>query len=353
MDNDDDVGFVIFRNVYCAETSSVVTTAGEGQQWHESLFVKSSILQAALDAVAKGYFNKGHIPETGTQWMPGTQWMTPTQDTLSSVFRREITPPHLFLFHHRTALKEYAAKHADSSDHVNALLRYADEMYGADFQEAEKLFRRGLVTQRHLLKLFVPNEIVVSGSRGLYAAFVVQKWPVLGAGNSLSLACWSWHTNGSHWVRKTRGLSVQSVDGEARITELLAYPLRFADPEIVSLLELRGAKLWHLRNQSHVQYTGWNISRDQYYVGFFRISFGWTAILIVAKPDSRFMIDHKVYKKMHQYADAFTFDVAEANYLYDRRPSFVTNSYPRSNDVFLLLPPDTYGFYLTEKKWST
>jgi hypothetical protein len=208
-------------------------------------------------------------------------------------------------------------------------------------------------SQRHLLKLFVPNEIVVSGSCGLYAAFVVQKWPVLGAANSLSLVCWSWHTNGSHLVRKTRGLSVQSVDEEARITELLAYPLRFADSKIVKLLEIRGEKLWGLRNQSHVQYTGWNISRDQYYVGFFRISFGWTAILIVAKPDSRFMIDHKVYKKMHQYADAFTFDVAEANYLYDRRPSFVTNSYPRSNDVFLLLPPDTYGFYLTEKKWST
>jgi hypothetical protein len=64
------------------------------------------------------------------------------------------------------------------------------------------------------------------------------------------------------------------------------------------------------------------------------------------------MIDHQIYRKMHQRADGFTFESPSTQYQYDRRPDTISKTASAPQDVFLLLPPDTYGFYLTEKKWS-
>lgn len=63
------------------------------------------------------------------------------------------------------------------------------------------------------------------------------------------------------------------------------------------------------------------------------------------------MIDHKTYRKMHSNASAFQFVETAATYPFDQFPEYLTTETKPSNKSLLLLPPDTYGFYLNEKKW--
>jgi SpoVK/Ycf46/Vps4 family AAA+-type ATPase len=63
------------------------------------------------------------------------------------------------------------------------------------------------------------------------------------------------------------------------------------------------------------------------------------------------MIDHTIYRKMHNNALAFNFTKPETTHLFDHMPAFVTLEEEPSTDTLLLLPPDIHGFYLNEKKW--
>lgn len=63
------------------------------------------------------------------------------------------------------------------------------------------------------------------------------------------------------------------------------------------------------------------------------------------------MIDHKIYRKMHQYAHAFQFERPTTTYPFDRMPAYLSAEQEPSDTSFLLMPPDIHGFYLNEKKW--
>ena len=63
------------------------------------------------------------------------------------------------------------------------------------------------------------------------------------------------------------------------------------------------------------------------------------------------MIDHRTFHRMHPDSKAFRFDNPD-RLPFDPRPSRVSLETTGSQDLHLLLPPDTYGFYFTEKKWS-
>ena len=63
------------------------------------------------------------------------------------------------------------------------------------------------------------------------------------------------------------------------------------------------------------------------------------------------MIDHKVYRKMHEYAKAFHFDRPDTTHRFDQMPAYLSVEQEPSATSFLLLPPDIHGFYLNEKKW--
>ena len=63
------------------------------------------------------------------------------------------------------------------------------------------------------------------------------------------------------------------------------------------------------------------------------------------------MIDHKIYHKMHQYAQAFTFKRPTRTHLFDRWPAYLEVEQEPPYLSLLLMPPDVHGFYLNEKKW--
>jgi SpoVK/Ycf46/Vps4 family AAA+-type ATPase len=54
---------------------------------------------------------------------------------------------------------------------------------------------------------------------------------------------------------------------------------------------------------------------------------------------------------MHGDARAFTFERPEVTHAFDTMPAYLNIEQEPSQDCIMLLPPDTYGFHLNEKKW--
>ncbi len=161
------------------------------------------------------------------------------------------------------------ANHPDALSHVRALLEYTSEVYGTDYQEADELFSKALVTRQHLVKLFPPNELVFTYTDGQPTAYVVRTWPTINSDGHLLLDCWSWKSDGKIFIREKNSLKVlapQFDDEQIEIRRLSVLPLAYKSSDVRSHLELRGRKHWSLRSQSYVSYAGWNISHDQYYV---------------------------------------------------------------------------------------
>lgn len=63
------------------------------------------------------------------------------------------------------------------------------------------------------------------------------------------------------------------------------------------------------------------------------------------------MIDHGIYRKMHERALAFKFDKPKLTHSFDRLPAYLKIEQKPSDISILLLPPHIHGFYLNEKKW--
>lgn len=258
LNNEDDVAFIIVRETYCSKGALSLSHTPLSEVWYENIWLKSMPLRSALTSTACCYINN---PSR-------SQYETTTTNKTSLVATREIDSPYLFLYHHRDRLGEYTANHPDALSHIRALLNYANDVYGADYREADELLSKGLVTNRHLIKLFVPNELVFTYTDGEPTAYVVRQWPTKNKDGSLRLECWSWKSNGSKFVRHTTFLRVATTifdEEQIEIQRLHVSPLIYQSPETRSNLELRGEKHWSLGSQKYVSYTGWNTSHDQYY----------------------------------------------------------------------------------------
>ena len=251
------IAFVIFRRANC--WSAMDTSQSEGMVWPESIYVTSSILRSALNAVAGCYIHQVHQTDSPHQTDPFNQTDPDNKN--------EIFAPHLFLFHHRSLLTKYAADHVEAASHINALLHYTSERYGAAFQEADAFFKLGFVFPQHLTKLFMPNDIVVTTKHGFPVAYALSVWPVVQKDGLVKLDCWSWQMDGSGLARRRTKLSIPPLETQSvRIQKLNVYPLRYAPQELLIRLQHQGNKHWNLRYQSLVSYKGWNVSRDQFYV---------------------------------------------------------------------------------------
>ncbi|KAI4117399.1 MAG: hypothetical protein LQ345_002363 [Seirophora villosa] len=335
MDNDTDgTAFVVIRTVKCSETSVLRAIAGGPLRWTEAIHMKSRLLQEAIGSVATCYFQPIIAEEKQMNDPYDGSSNNPSGDNKSSSKRNQIDPADLFIFHHRALLKEYASTHPETSPYISALLAYTLERFGAEYEKADNLFACGIVDQEHILHLFKPNDVIVSRTHGKPAALVLQDWPRLDSTDRVMLTCWSFQTDGWGFARRRDGLSILPIAANTvNIQDLAAYPLRFATKDMQGSIRDRGRKYWALRIATQITYKGWNVARDQFY------------------PGARFMVDHKIHKKMHENAKAFNFERPETTRALDRMPAYLDVDDEPSETSFLLLPPAIHGFYLNEKKW--
>jgi len=259
----DNIALVIIRTVQCSAASVLLARSGVPPEWTESVYMKSKIVKNAMQQIATCYFQP--IVSGQDDYFPHIASSPHPYESLSYEHNR-IEPVDLFHFHHHRLLNNYTLKHPESKQHIGAFSHYMDNRYRTEFAEAESLFARGLVTPAHILKLFKPNELVVSGTYGRPAAFVVQEWPNLKDG-WVTITCWSFQTDGSRFARKQTILSIPPIGSEPKdIKTLTAYPLRYAAPEVQESIRAQGKKQWELRNATQVTYRGENVKRDQYFV---------------------------------------------------------------------------------------
>lgn len=263
MDNDeDDIAFVVIRTVECSEASVMMARANGSLHWTEAIYMKSKISKTALRQTATCYF----------QTPPNDHYVFSNRQTSSDLKKslydqNQISPAKLFLFHHDHSLAAYAVEHPETKDHINALLDYMRNKYNKQFTDAENHFARGQVTRACLLYLFKPNDLILSGTYGRPAAFVLQEWPKLSSDGWVTLNCWSFQTDGSGFARKQSMLKIPPIElTETDIQKLVAYPLRFASPKLREMIRIRGEKQWKLRNATQIAYKGWNVTRDQFFV---------------------------------------------------------------------------------------
>ncbi|KAK3175194.1 hypothetical protein OEA41_002440 [Lepraria neglecta] len=322
MEENSDIAFIIIRRCQCP---------GRAQFRYEETYITSSTLRSALHAVAQCYISRLPKKRYGS---PNDRNMPKSLPPLDA--EQILQEPYLFLYHHRFPLQRYTAANPEAAAHVNALLAYASRTYGQSYREADSLFQRGVITREHELTIYVPNDIVVEFDRDLGepVAYVVRRWAALADDGNLDLDCWYWKMDGVGLARRRRKCVLPRVseNTEFEIGSLTMVPLRFVNSDISLRLALRGQKHWSLRKQSYVSYKGWNKSKDQFY------------------PDSRFMIDHRTFHRIHPDSKAFRFDKPD-RLPFDPRPPYVSLEAAGSQDLYLLLPPDTHGFYFTEKKW--
>lgn len=267
MGNDtDDTAFAIIRTIECSQASVLMARAGSLPRWTEDIYMKSQVSKNALQQIATCYFQP--IQKTQYNDHPISLAKNTSFTTKAPISQNQIIPADLFLFHHREALENHIANHADSKQHIGALLDYTKFRFGSEFADADGFFANGLVTQAHVLYLFKPNELVISGTYGRPAAFVLQQWPEMDRDGWVTLRCWSFQTDGSGFARKSSTISVPPLGSETTsIQNLVAYPLRFAAPELRKMIRSRGEKHWQLRTATQVTYKGWNVRKDQYFVG--------------------------------------------------------------------------------------
>jgi hypothetical protein len=265
-DDTDGIAFVVIRTVECSEALVLKVLSGGPLRFTEAIYAKSKIAINALQQITTCYFQTPSDETKASYYGPGSPM--PREETAQ--YRRNcIDPADLFFFHHRDAIRTYPLKYPESKLHLGALLEYVDDRYGKEFAEAESLFAAGLVTQAHISKLFKPNALVISGTYGRPAAFVVLEWPkVVSEGGWLTLTCWSFQNDGTGFARKQSVLSILPIESKTtRIQDLPVYPLQYAAPELRELIRARGEKQWAHRTTTQVTYKGWNVKADQYFVG--------------------------------------------------------------------------------------
>lgn len=273
MENDTDgIDYVVIRTVECSEASVLMVRAGGPIRWTEALYTKSKASKNALQEIATCYFRPVSVQKIDTH---SPYYLTKSsRDTTPPFEQNRIIPADLFLFHHRQSLKNYALEQPESREHIEDLLEYLDNRFGTEFAEANSLFVRGLVTQEYILSLFKPNELVMGGTYGRPAAFMLQEWPELNNDGWVTLKCWSFQTDGSGFARKRSVLSIPPIDTKTmKIQDLIAYPLHFATAELQDSIRSRGERQWALRNATHITYNGWNVGRDQFFVSLKHILF--------------------------------------------------------------------------------
>lgn len=254
-----DIAFVVIREHHCAKKfASASNTAHAHGKYRsnaspETISIVSQSLLKAFAQVATCHLDEGGFHDE----FP----------------RPEMAAPYYFLYHHRSHLLQLAQSlqplnsgQSGTSTKIMALLNYIDEAEGERFQEADELSKQGKINRRHYQKLFLPNDIVIVQNKNGLSACVIHEWPQP-TQEGLNLTCWSWHLQGK-WLQRKQEDWVLSVISRAEIPiqDLKVYPLRYASPDVVDRLRLRGQKYWNLRHQTFVSYSGEDFLDEQHHV---------------------------------------------------------------------------------------
>jgi hypothetical protein len=234
-----EISFVVFKEHLCVEDPQAqlpwrahqrkAQSASEISPRAERLHVVSDLLQKALNHVAVCSEPESRISSTGA---------------------REMAAPYLFLYHHRAQLSQYGEKATGiMKQNIMVLLDFLQSDYGAEYREADVEFSKGILSQKHIEKLFRPNEIVIEKSEGRDMAYVVDDWPEI-VDKQMQVLCWTWQYDGVSLQRQYTTLTVNlPLPEDFTIDKLSFCPIYAANDITINELRKRGRKFWEMKDQ--------------------------------------------------------------------------------------------------------
>lgn len=155
---------------------------------------------------------------------------------------------------------QFAERLGEHLEFAIGLVNFMEETFSDEYKEADALFDAGMVNEFHLPKLLGPDTVLVTKEQGHHHAYTLENFHV----HDKRVLCWAWKFNGRFWkYRSTIYVKWPSTLHEIPITELSIYPLRYATPDIQSLLKNRGCQFWSIRNGKYVSYAPDGTMRDQ------------------------------------------------------------------------------------------
>ncbi|KAL3456759.1 hypothetical protein BJX64DRAFT_32952 [Aspergillus heterothallicus] len=221
---------------------------------------------------------------------------------------------------------------------LDKLFEYMRWSNAPEYQDADELFAKGLITVRHLAKLCGPNEILVTNVSSHPRAYMVRT-PPASSTVPLSLEAWSWEFDGQFYKKNKKIVlswpSAYPADAEIPITSLDVYPLRYAPAGVEKKLRARGEIFWQHRNPSLAGYDSPN------------------RILEIQMGTPRYMVDARTYREMHPNLEVGS-DSEDDSDNPEREEldlEAMSRQEPPDGPFVLLLPHEIRGFGFNDKKW--
>ncbi len=284
----DPTAFIVYRESYCAadgaekDPARPSTIPPGAEPVRDIIFIVSEQLQGAFQRLSR------FAPDDGAYGRPQRDNGCSPRPRPPQLSASPAEYSRYFFYHHRDAIHQAVTTDPCGGD-VKSLLTHLLDSPDPMYAKCGILFGQGLVTPETLPWLFQPNEVVVCNSGLGEVAYVLRDCPVLvgGAGSdSVELACWNWGYDGRSLRRKEETVAVTAPRGNpVPITQLSAYPLRYADERTRLRLFERGSRFWALRNPAHVSYEGPDYNGERIYVG--------SHFLISVPSTSRFVLTER------------------------------------------------------------
>lgn len=162
---------------------------------------------------------------------------------------------HHFYFYRRDGHIGMSGLGQSELDQIEMFRQFMEQTFGTEYSEADGLFNRSRVTERHLRKLYRPGEILVTHQDEDPVAYEVQSSYEDESGQ-VSLVCRSWDFDGSFYqTTRTLQLSWPMSETETDIKDLKIYPLCFDGNDLAERLRRRGETFWQCRQRKYVAYS--------------------------------------------------------------------------------------------------
>lgn len=247
-----DISMVVFREHVCRKMAPIVDQPhglelGNSAR-NERLLIVSQLLREAINELATCR------PDT------------PEYTSLDV----EMDAPYNFLYHHRKQIAEQLENgEEETREHIALLHNFLEHNYGKEYSEADEQFKNGIVNQKHLNKLFKPNQVIIHEAKGTPTARVLSGWPFRldDDASKVYLNTWSWDFDGRRLTRSPI-TEILQLGGKRSIpiTQLEFYPSAYASQDILQKLVDRGRKFWSMKEKYFACYSGWDAHHDQFFV---------------------------------------------------------------------------------------
>ncbi|KAK4040164.1 hypothetical protein C8A01DRAFT_35852 [Parachaetomium inaequale] len=252
-------------------------------------------------------------------------------------------PHFLFYVHHKAFVELADSSNLDEFDSqcIKLLCSWVLDNCKEDWDEADSLFARGKITAKHFDKLFRPGELVIQQlNHGIAQVHKVAPYPWTYEHDS-TMTCYNWSFNGLFAkrqffvdlsnMRSPSGSAIRPEDEEVDITSISVHPLRFSKPDVYDYLLARGSKFWSCRKKRIIAYHDPDLDGEDGTKGL---------------AERRFMVDYKIFKRMHPRNSAFSSQVD------DLGTEAMNKKEPPDDHFLALLPPQIHAFDFSTKSWK-